>query len=164
MLRFLTGLLQQMPEKPVDHLRLLAQDEEDLAVFSAHMQDALVRVADMTFLPKTNVFALVGSRFDWVAASQGRLERSQVGLHFDRVLKASRKGFETAKPDDVLNLLSMIFTVTDAPAGVIDLVFSGGAAVRLEVECLEGQLRDLGPRWQTTRQPGHAGDSEPQNT
>jgi len=164
MLRFLTGLLQQMPENPVDHLRLLAQDEEDLAVFSAHMQDALVRVADMTFLPKTSVFALVGSRFDWVAAAQGRKQRCQVGLHFDRVLKASRKGFETAQTDDVLNLLSMTFTVTDAPAGVVDLVFSGGAAVRLEVECLEGQLRDLGPRWQTTLQPGHAGDSESQNT
>ena len=153
-----------MPDQPAGRLRLLAQDEEDLSVLSAHMQDALVRVADMTFLPKTNVFALVGSRFDWVTASQGRLERSQVGLHFDRVLKASRKGFETARPDDVLNLLSMTFTVTDAPAGVIDLVFSGGAAVRLEVECLEGQLRDLGPRWQTTRQPGHAGDGETQTT
>ena len=164
MLRFLTGLLQQMPDIPVDRLRLLAQDEEDLAVFSAHMQDAVVRVCDMTFLPKTNVFALIGARFDWVAAAQGRLERCQVGLHFDRVLKASRKGLDAAQPDDVLNLLSMIFTVTDAPAGVIDLVFSGGAAVRLEVECLEGQLRDLGPRWQTTRQPGHAGDSGPPNT
>jgi hypothetical protein len=58
----------------------------------------------------------------------------------------------------------MTFTVTDVPAGVVDLVFSGGAAVRLEVECLEGQLRDLGPRWQTTLQPGHAGDSEAQTT
>jgi hypothetical protein len=149
-----------MPENPMDHLRLLAQDEEDLAVLSAHMQDALVRVADMAFVPKTNVFALVGSRFDWVAAGQGRKQRCQVGLHFDRVLKASRKGFEQAKPEDVLNLLGMVFTVTDAPAGVVDLLFSGDAAVRLEVECLEGQLRDLGPRWQTTLQPGHAGDSE----
>ena len=164
MFRFLSGLTHHMPDTPVDRLRLLAQDEEDLAVLSAHMQDALVRVADMTFLPKTNVFALVGSRFDWLAAASGRKQRCQVGLHFDRVLKASRKGFETAQPDDVLNLLSMTFTVADAPAGVVDLVFSGGAAVRLEVECLEGQLRDLGPRWQTTRQPGHAGDSEPQDT
>jgi hypothetical protein len=164
MFRFLTRRLQHMPDTPVDRLRLLAQDEEDLAVLSAHMQDALVRVADMTLVSKTGIFALVGSRFDWLAAGQGRKQRCQVGLHFDRVLKASRKGFETAKPDDVLNLLSMTFTVTDAPAGVVDLVFSGGAAVRLEVECLEGQLRDLGPRWQTTRQPGHAGDSEPQNT
>ena len=89
-----------MPDIPVDRLRLLAQDEEDLAVFSAHMQDAVVRVCDMTFLPKTNVFALVGSRFDWVAAAQGRLERCQVGLHFDRVLKASRKGLDAAKPAD----------------------------------------------------------------
>jgi len=164
MFRFLTGRLHHMPENPMDRLRLLAQDEEDLAVLSAHMQDALVRVADMTFLPKTGVFAMVGSRFDWVAAGRGHRQRCQVGLHFDRVLKASRKGFDAAGPEDVLNLLSMTFTVSDAPAGVVDLVFSGGAAVRLEVECLEGQLRDLGPRWQTTLQPGHAGDSESQNT
>ncbi len=145
-------------------LRLLAQDEEDLAILSAHMQDALVRVADMTFVPKPGVFALVGSRFDWVAAEQGVRQRRQVGLHFDRVLKASRKGFEKAQAEDVLNLLSMIFTMTDAPAGVVDLVFSGGGAVRLEVECLEGQLRDLGPRWQTTLQPGHVANGEPPTT
>ena len=81
-----------MPEHSADPLRLLAQDEEDLSVLSAHMQDALVRVADMAFLPKTSVFALVGSRFDWVAAPRGLRQRCQVGLHFDRVLKASRKG------------------------------------------------------------------------
>jgi len=164
MFRFLTGRWHHMSDTPPVRLRLLAQDEEDLAVLSAHMQDALVRVCDMTFLPRTGVFALVGSRFDWLAAASGRKQRCQVGLHFDRVLKASRKGFDAAKPDDVLNLLSLIFTVTDAPAGLVDLVFSGGAAVRLEVECLEGQLRDLGPRWQTTLQPGHAGDSEPRTT
>ena len=111
MLRFLTGLFQQMPDIPVDRLRLLAQDEEDLAVFSAHMQDAVVRVCDMAFLPKTNVFALVGSRFDWVAAAQGRLERCQVGLHFDRVLKASRKGLDAARPDD-----SVTLQLSSAPA------------------------------------------------
>jgi len=153
-----------MPDKPESGLKLLAQDEEDLAILSAHMQDALVRVGDMTFLPKPRVFALVGSRFDWVAAVHGVRQRRQVGLHFDRVLKASRKGFEQARPDDVLNLLSMAFAVTDAPAGIVDLVFSGGGAVRLEVECLEGQLRDLGPRWQTTLQPGHAGDGGPSTT
>ena len=58
----------------------------------------------------------------------------------------------------------MVFTETDAPAGTVDLVFEGGAAVRLDVECLEAQLRDLGPRWQTEQQPGHADDGDPQTT
>ena len=158
-----------MQETSIDPLRLLAQDEEDLAVFSAHMQDALVRAEDMAWLPKAGIFALVGYRFDWLAATEaGRMERCQTGMHFERVLKASRKGLEETRPETTLNLLGLVFTPSknpaDAPAGTIDLVFSGGAGVRLEVECLEGQLRDLGPRWQTKRQPGHASDGEPQTT
>jgi hypothetical protein len=79
------------------------------------------------------------------------------------VLKASHKGIDQAHPEATLSLLGMVFTPTDSPAGVVELVFSGDAAVRLEVECLEGQLRDLGPRWQTSRQPGHADVAEPQS-
>jgi hypothetical protein len=27
--------------------------------------------------------------------------------------------------------------------------------VRLDVECLEAQMRDIGPRWKAKGQPGH---------
>ena len=47
--------------------------------------------------------------------------------------------------DKVLNLLAVEFETTDTPAGVVTLVFSGGPALRLEVECLEVELVDLGP-------------------
>ena len=33
-------------------LRLIALDEEDLSIISAHVQDALVRVADIAFIGK----------------------------------------------------------------------------------------------------------------
>jgi hypothetical protein len=160
---FLTGRSRQMQDHSAPALRLLVQDAEDLAVISAHMQDAVVRVGDMGFQPKSGLFALVGFRFDWLAAAEGRKERCHVGLHFERVLKASHKGIDQAHPETTLSLLGLVFTPTEAPAGVVELVFSGGAAVRLEVECLEGQLRDLGPRWQTSRQPGHAEVAEPQS-
>ena len=55
----------------------------------------------------------------------------------------------------LLNLLAVEFTETDAPAGVVTLMFSGGAALRLEVECLEVELADLGPVWTTTCCPIH---------
>ena len=45
----------------------------------------------------------------------------------------------------MLNLLAVEFAETDAPAGVVTLIFSGGAMLRLEVECLEAELADLGP-------------------
>jgi hypothetical protein len=36
------------------------------------------------------------------------------------------------------------------------LTFSGGASLRLDVECLEAELADLGPSWTTGACPAHA--------
>jgi hypothetical protein len=137
-------------------LRLVALDSEDLAVISANLQDALVKTADMAYLPPTKRFVIVAARFDWVrAAAQGAMERCRAGLHFERVLKVARMGFDQQDAGLVLNLLSIAFTETDAPAGQVILTFSGGGAVRLDVECLEAQMRDIGPRWKAKGQPGH---------
>jgi hypothetical protein len=58
--------------------------------------------------------------------------------------------------DAVLNLLSVEFQPADAPGGVVVLTFAGGAALRLEVECLEAEIADLGPAWATKLCPAHA--------
>jgi len=149
-----------MPEP----LRLIALDVEDLAIISANLQDALVRVADMAYLPRSKRFALVASRFDWVASTAGKKERCETGLHFERVLKVTRTGIDQTAADQRLNLLSVGFSDDDAPAGQVTLTFSGGAGLRLDVECLEAQLRDTGPRWPCTCCPGHKLDdaTEPQ--
>ena len=142
--------------KPMtEALRLVALDEEDLAVLSAHLQDALIAVSDMTYLQPSRRFVLVGKRFDWVKAGAGTIERCATGLHFERVLTVARSGFEQSESDRTLNLLAIHFEPTDAPAGHVRLTFSGGAALRLEVECLEAQMRDLGPRWCCDKQPAH---------
>jgi hypothetical protein len=39
-------------------------------------------------------------------------------------------------------------------------MFSGGAALRLEVECLEAELADLGPSWVTECCPAHVVEGE----
>lgn len=148
-----------MVDQAPQPLRLVARDGEDLAVVSAHMQDAIIRVGDMAFLPKSRRFALAGSRFDWLAAEAGRMERCQVGLHFEDVLAAASIGIDAVARDAALNLLSIEFTAGEVPAGEVLLTFSGGAGVRLKVECLEAQLRDLGPRWQTSARPGHADEA-----
>ena len=61
-----------------------------------------------------------------------------------------------AGKDGVLNLLAVEFSETEAPSGVVTLIFSGGAALRLEVECLEAELADLGPTWTAVACPAHA--------
>jgi hypothetical protein len=136
-------------------LRLVALDSEDLAILSAKFQDAGVRVGDMAYLPRSKRFALVAARFDWAGFEAGRTDRCSSGLHFERVLRVARQGFDQAATDQVLNLLSIGFEASEPPAGRVILTFSGGAALLLEVECLEAQMRDLGDRWPAEDLPGH---------
>jgi hypothetical protein len=136
-------------------LKLLVFDEEDLAVVSANLQDAIVRARDMAYLQREQRFALLAARFDWMAADEGRCERLETGMHFERVTNVRTTGFRPGKPDDVLNLLSIVFEPKDAPSGEVVLTFSGGAGARLSVECLEAQMADTGPRWPCGGKPGH---------
>ncbi|GLI92851.1 DUF2948 family protein [Methylocystis echinoides] len=137
-------------------LRLHALDSEDLALLSAHLQDALVRVGDIAFLPGKRRFAFVGSRFDWAAEMEGRLERCRAGLHFEGVQRVRCQRVTRDQPDMVLALLAVTFEPgAEAPGGTIRLTFAGGAAICLDVECVEAQLCDIGPRWKTASRPSH---------
>jgi hypothetical protein len=49
------------------------------------------------------------------------------------------------------------FAETNSPGGTVTLLFAGGGALRLEVECLEAELADLGPVWAAACCPAHDG-------
>ena len=134
-------------------LKLAALDIEDLAVISAHMQDAVIKASDLVFDPARRQFALAANRFAWDEARNP--QRRRTGLHFDRVLGVRSHNFRRDDNEAILSLLSIGFTETDAPAGDIVLTFSGGGGIRLAVECIEAQLKDLGPAWSTARTPAH---------
>ena len=138
-------------------LKLIAMDGEDLAVISAHCQDAVLKVGDLDYLPREKRFVVPMNRFVWeaVGGKENTFERRKAVLHFERVLSAKLSGISRDKPDEVLSLLAVTYTATDAPAGTIDLVFAGGGAIRLDVECIEARLVDLGGAWEATSRPGH---------
>lgn len=134
-------------------LKLAALDVEDLAVISAHMQDAVLLVGGMIYAPKRKQFALIANRYAWDDAETR--QRRRTGLHFDRVLAVKTLGIQAHEKDEVLSLLAVSFAETDAPSGEVLLSFAGGATVRLMVECLECQMADLGPAWATANTPHH---------
>jgi len=137
-------------------LKLLALDSDDLAVISAHTQDAVVRVGDMGYAQGDKRFALLMNRYDWEEGTvRNKGVRKRAALHFDRVLKVSSAGFDTNAQDGVLELLAITFTETDAPSGIVELAFAGGGTVRLDVEVLEARLQDLGAAWAAKAQPQH---------
>jgi hypothetical protein len=137
-------------------LKLVALDREGLNVISAHVQDSCLRRTDMKWLPERKRFLLSAMRFDWAGAKEGRNERVGSVLRFDRVLAVSHLGLADRNEDAVLNLLAVTFEKTDPPSGMALLAFADGAVVRLKVECLEAELRDVGPRRPAEECPGHA--------
>jgi hypothetical protein len=144
----------------MDPLKLVALDKEDVEIISAHLQDAIVKVADVHWRPSERRLVLAVGRFDWEAAHRSTPEyrRRLAALRFDRVTACKCRNVAPHDKDTVLNLLAVEFTETETPAGAITLFFSGGAALRLEVECIEAELSDLGPAWTTDICPDHSAD------
>lgn len=142
----------------MNFLRLAALDEEDLNIISAHVQDAVVRVGDIDYAPGENRLLMVMNRFVW-ENKQGifrkHYERRRCALHFDRVKSVAGLAIDQKQRDRVLSLLALQFEETDAPAGFIQVIFSGNAALRIEVECIEVRLTDLGGAWEARRKPFH---------
>lgn len=143
-----------------DRLRLIALDAEDLAVLSAHIQDAVLKVGQMRWMPGERRFVLGLNRFAWEAMPEGRrprqdYQRRRAALHFERVEAVRSTGLDRSAVDTVLELLAIRFELLEAPSGEVVLDFAGGATLRLSVECLEAQLADLGPAWSTPHAPRH---------
>lgn len=139
-------------------LKLLALDEDDLAVISAHVQDAVVRVGDMGHVARDKRFALLMNRYAWEAGGTKRRakgERRRTGLHFDRVEKVQTSGINLQSHDGALELLSVTFEPGTKPSGTILLSFAGGGTLRLTVECIEARLADLGAAWSAKMRPEH---------
>ena len=141
----------------MDQLKFVVLDEEDLEVVSTHLQDAVAKVADVLWRPEEKRLVLAVNRFDWESAQSANPEyrRRRTALRFERVLSCKCREVNPAGQDAVLNLLAVEFSETDVPSGVVTLTFSGGATLRLEVECLEAELADLGPSWATAACPVH---------
>ena len=146
--------LQDLP-RDASRVHFAVLDEDDLGIVSAHLQDAELKLGDMAFLPTSGQFAVVACRVDWDSLTVGRPARRETGFHFSYVRKVRRIGFEQNDPELPLQLLAVSFEGTDVPAGNVLLTFAGGRMIRLEVECLEAEMRDLGPCWPVERCPRH---------
>lgn len=135
---------------------LAAVDAEDLELLSARLQDAVAKVKDLVYLPRTRRFAAVFNRFRWEAKGDTRV---RAGLHFDGVVAVRAHNIRRDAPEAVLSLLAIRFTPKGEgdPGGEIELVFAGGGAMKLEVEYIDAALTDMGGQWTALGRPDHGG-------
>jgi hypothetical protein len=127
--------------------RLIALDADDLAVISAHVQDAWVQAGDIIWRQSEKRLVIGMNRLDWEQTLDGETEprRLIAALRFDRVLSCKSRNIDLDAPATALELLGIDFHPAEAPGGSAVLMFSNGGALRLDVECLECELADLGP-------------------
>lgn len=128
-------------------LKLIALDADDLAVVSAHVQDARVQTRDIIWRQAEKRLVVGMNRLDWEQTLTGETtpRRLVSALRFDRVLACKARNIDLKSPETVLDLVGIEFHEEDAPGGSALLLFAQGGALRLDVECLECELTDLGP-------------------
>ena len=139
-------------------LKLVALDEEDLAIISAHVQDAVMKVEHIDYAKGSRQFILTMNRFAWDAVTGGRKaddERRLSVLNFARVTSVRSQGIDPRKKEEVLSLLAIRFLPSEAPSGTIELMFAGDASIRLGVEVIEARLTDTGGAWAASSRPAH---------
>jgi hypothetical protein len=127
-------------------LKLIALDEDDLAVISTHVQDARLQVCDIIWRRAEKRLVIGMSRLDWEQTLSGETEPRRLvsALRFDCVLACKSRNIDFAARELRLELIGIEFHPGDDPGGSALLLFSGGKALRLDVECLECELTDLG--------------------
>ena len=141
-------------------LHLMAEDEADLQLISAAVQDSLLQLGDIGFDAGQRRFVLALNRFRWEAELEGRrrFERARAALAFDDVLSVKVRGLPPRRDnaDTIVSLMSAQFEPdAEPPGGKVRLVFAGDGEILLTVECLDATLTDLGPTWTTRRRPDH---------
>jgi hypothetical protein len=154
-------------------LKLRAEDEEDLKTISAILQDALVTVGDMAYLPEERRFVLVANRFRWEGEPdlltedpEGEkcppcavFERVLTGLCFVEVAAVRLKNIDRARRSRILELLHLGWE-----PGCLTLTFAGGGAIRLQTRRISFRLDDMCEPWPTLSRPRHELEAEKAET
>ena len=150
-------------------IRLMAKDAEDLAVVASCLQDALVPLAEMRFLKGEKRFVMLLNRFRWEQAGDALKpeqkgdasyadvapdQRIHSGVCIDGVTAVRSREIDREKPAKFLSLMTISL---DGP-NRLNLFFSGGGAIQLEIESPSVFLQDFGEAWPTQWRPDHEVD------
>lgn len=141
----------------MSRLKLKALDAEDLQVVSAALQDSLVAVRDIAWMPAEKQFALVANRFRWEAVpdGDGAWSRCHSILGFAEVSAVRHADMPLSEPDRILGLLAIETETAEESGVIVRLRFADGRMIRLEAARLLCHLEDVGEPWPTRFRPDH---------
>ena len=127
-------------------LNIGAFDKRDLEVVSSLVQDSILPTSEIKWLSNSDKLAILINRFRWedTKLSQGKnLERVRSLLMINHVKNISSSGFSPKQKDRILSILSISFDGVEGGSGSVLIVVSGNGGIRVEVDALEINLRDV---------------------
>ena len=146
-----------MRKKTDFNLKLLALNDDDLKVLSAHLQDSVVLVKDMIFLKKNRTFLMMVNRFMWEDIELGIFrenKRIRCAVKFENVLEVKSRNISQKKKDKILELLSIDSEVKNNKKELL-ITFAGNNEIILIVEEINILLDDVGLPWKVKHVPKH---------
>lgn len=142
-------------------LGLRAEDEADLRIISALIQDAVLPGSDLSYDPRARQMALLLNRFRWEDADAADradrpFERVRALFVVRDVLRVQTDGVSRDE-STVLELLAIGWEPGTDGAGRMTLQFAGDGTLALDVECINCDLRDVTRPYgaNSGKRPGH---------
>jgi len=141
-------------------LKLLAKTNADLEVVSALLQDGLVASADMQYDSDTSSFMMLINRYCRGEIDTDEqpfeLRRRLCGVNIAQVKNVRRRGFGKTT-HQFYNLLAIRYEQSEA---ILNLIFSGGAAIQIVVSELMIMLADVAEAHPSFAHPKHDIDQD----
>lgn len=139
-------------------LRLRAVDAEDLSVIAACLQDALIPLSEMAYLPDERRFMAAFTRFQRERTDPDRpdnLTQSQSVLAVQDIEAVKVRGLDSRFGGVRFELLTLISEPAEEGRVHITLLFAGDAAIQLHATRIDAVLEDFGEPWPATTLPTH---------
>jgi len=132
----------------LNRMKLNAIDTEELKIIATVLQDGLIEVNDVKYLPSIRTFIVMITRFMWEEKIVNKTNnRTKAVLVFEDVLAVHSRNIDQMNKTKVLELLTFNFYYNKSKNIEIELLFNNDATIKLETEVVQAKLEDQGESW-----------------
>ena len=129
-------------------MNLNAIDTDELKIIATILQDGLVEVSEVKYLPSIRSFIIMITRFMWEEKIINKEnKRIKAVLVFEDVLSVFSKNIDQMNKSNTLELMTFNYFPTKSKNIEIQLLFKNDAIIKLETEIIKCKLQDQGKPW-----------------
>ena len=129
-------------------MNLKAIDTDELKIIATILQDGLVEVSEVKYLPSIRSFIIMITRFMWEEKIINKEnKRVKAVLVFEDVLSVFSKNIDQMNKSNTLELMTFNYFPTKSKNIEIQLLFKNDAIIKLETEIIKCKLQDQGKPW-----------------